>query len=159
MAEVDDIAGAIERANGVILEAVRTLGHTPGWLRPIGGGDMRTAAALAYHIAIGYEAALAWATSIRDTGEMPEITEATIHAQNAEHAVEFSAVAPEDVEHLLRADCALLTSFVSSLVDTDLGRSSRNEALTRVWSIRDVLETTVRHTSRHTAQFLQAASQ
>jgi hypothetical protein len=154
--QTDGLSERIRSANEEIVEAVRRTGHTPAWLRPAGNGDGRSAATVAHHIAVGYERGLGWAVSIKERQLMPEVSEARMSAENAEHAVTYAAPAPEATEELLIGNCTLLLEFVGALLDPELVVRSRNEVMGRLWTVEDVLETTIRHTRRHTEAFVHA---
>jgi hypothetical protein len=159
MSEVDELALSIERANARIVEAVRRTGHTVSWLRPVGAQDHRAAATLAHHIGTGYQQGLDWAESVRSKRVMPEITRDSIAAANAEEAVEFSAPTPESVQEWLESTCGELLVFTRALADSELTITSGNVVMASTWTIRDVLDAVISHTSRHTDEFISATTQ
>ena len=154
MTQQEVLAQRLHGANTAVVDSVR--GASPaGWLRPVGNGDSRSAGTLAHHIGVGYGHALAWATSIRARGVMPELTMASIDAENAEDAAAFAYPSPSQVIAFLEAECAELGELVLSLSDLELDTPSRNFVFGRQWTPRDVVETTLRHTERHHREFLE----
>lgn len=155
MSAQEEIAQRIAAANDAVLEAVRAASPV-AWRHPVGDGDTRSVATLAHHIGMGYEHALRWAESIQATGRMPELSQEGMDAENAEHAVEYASPSKLEVEEWLTAECAELCELAQSVSDEELETLTSNYVFGRQWSLREVFETTLRHTARHLEQ-LRAA--
>ena len=157
MGEQEQLVRRLQDANAALIEAVRSA-PSAGWLHPVGDGDPRSAGTLAHHIGAGYEHGLDWAMSIQAKGLMPEISMASVNAENAEHAAAFAYPPPAQVIAFLETECAELCAFAMSLSDLELDAASSNFVMGRQWTPRDVFETTLNHTRRHHRQFVQAVT-
>lgn len=83
-----------------------------------------TVAAVCSHIAGGHYGILGWAKMIVNGEPLPEITFDAIHNMNAESAASSAVATKEQVLRLLQENGGATSSFVSSLSDEDLDRST-----------------------------------
>ena len=155
-ARSDDLARKLESANQVLIAAVRDATPT-AWRRPVGNGDERAAGVVAHHVAADYAQTLGWIQSVLDSGELPPLREADVHAANAAHAAANLDVGRESTAALLEVQGARLTELMRSLDDSDLSLRSATEMLGQRWQVDELCEAAVRHVEVHTAAVLAVA--
>ena len=151
-----ELARRLEAANQVLIEAVRDATPT-SWRRPVGDGDERAAGVVAHHVAADYALTLGWIQSVLESGRLPELQEADVHAANAAHAAANLDVGRESTAALLEVQGARLAELMRSLDDPALTLQSATAMLGRRWQVDELCEAVVRHVEVHTAAVLAAA--
>ncbi len=148
------LAGALERANGVVIEFVSSCSGAD-WtaiVEPEGW----TVGVVAHHIAEGHMKALRWMETILSGQDVVDTPEAH-HAEDAAHAEAYADVTRADTLAHLHTTIAGVVAFIRALDDDALERSGAfgpDGGARR--TVAELCVTT--HVERHLAQMRAAVS-
>jgi hypothetical protein len=96
---------------------------SPQQWRAYSAGEERTVAALARHVAWGYEFEMAVFAAIAEGRPYDTVTNASMAALNAAHGMEFGDCAQTETVALLRQNAASAAAGIRALSDEHLARS------------------------------------
>ncbi|HLF71230.1 MAG TPA: DinB family protein [Dehalococcoidia bacterium] len=115
------LADRFEAANQGFIDYISSLTETQ-WLAPV-LIEERSVAALAHHVAWGYEVEInAFYAIATDTPRTPTSLD-SLHAHNADEAQEYAEADRDEIVALLRANAAHASTLLRSLTDEQLEKS------------------------------------
>ncbi len=150
----ETLVSELRAATDAVLGTVEA--YDPARWRRIVPDDGRSAAALACHIAVGYEHGMTWIQAMLAGEPLPTITPDGFDAENAADAARFADATMPETSALLREQGDALIALVTGFSDADLDRTSINDFFGAPGQVEQFVRITIGHTERHHAALTSA---
>ena len=116
------LADRLEQGARALADLARSLTQEQWSMRV--PGDGRSIGVIVHHVASVYPLEIQLAQTLASGQPITGVTMVDVHAMNAGHAVEFSAVTKEDAVELLERNSAEAAKAIRVLTDADLAGSA-----------------------------------